>query len=229
MQLDVFIEGETIDLCIPTLEFAQKSDWYKWFNNPYTTQYLEHGIFPNTPEKQMNFFQNTKEDRLLLIIVSKIGGGAIGSTSLMDINHKTKSAGFGIVIGSPIRTNPLEALEAVALMSEHGFLKMGLKRICAGQHINLIQWSHRMSLLGYRIEGIERGGFVKGIEIADVIKIACTYEDYQRIIEHRGEYWDSQESMLARIKTLQKQETMHKKLQSFFQESQQYYENIFTL
>ena len=75
MQLDVFIEGETIDLCIPTLEFAQKSDWYKWFNNPYTTQYLEHGIFPNTPEKQMNFFQNTKEDRLLLIIVSKIGGG----------------------------------------------------------------------------------------------------------------------------------------------------------
>ena len=127
------------------------------------------------------------------------------------------------------KTNPLGALEAVALMSEHGFLKMGLKRIYAGQHINLIQWSHRMSLLGYRIEGIERGGFVKGIETADVIKIACTYEDYQRIIEYRGEYWDSQESMLARIKTLQKQESMHKKLQSFFQESQQYYDRIFSL
>ena len=33
MKLDVFIKGDLIDLCIPTVEFARESDWYSWFNN----------------------------------------------------------------------------------------------------------------------------------------------------------------------------------------------------
>lgn len=228
MQLDIFIEGETIDLCIPTPELAHHSDYYKWFNDPYITRYIHSGVFPNTRAKQERFFAEESQERLILAIANK-NGDIIGTTSLMHIDYKTRSASLGILMGNPFRTTPLEALEAVALLSEHGFLKLGLERITATQHIALIPWSHRMSLLGYRIEGIERGGFVKGAERADMMRIACTYEDYQRIIEHRGEYWDSQESMLARIKTLQKQESMHKKLQSFFQENQQYYENIFTL
>ena len=228
MQLDVFIEGETIDLCVPTLEFAQKSDWYKWFNDTHTTRYLEHGVFPNTPEKQIEFFQNAQKNRLLLIIVNK-NSKAIGSTSLMNINYKTRSAALGIVVGNLAEKTQIRTLESIARITEHGFLKLGLQRIYAGQHINHIPYSHRMSLLGYRIEGIERGGFVKCIEIADVIKIACTYEDYQRIIEYRGEYWDSQESMLARIDIIQQQETMHKRLQTFFKENVQYYDRIFNL
>ena len=33
-KLDVYISGETMDLCIPTLEFAKESQWYSWFNKP---------------------------------------------------------------------------------------------------------------------------------------------------------------------------------------------------
>lgn len=54
-----------------------------------------------------------------------------------------------------------------------------------------------MSLLGYRVEGIEKNGFVKGREIADMINIACHYEDFQTITKNRNEtIWDSQEKML---------------------------------
>ena len=228
MELDIFIEGETVDLRIPTLEFAEKSDWYKWFNNPHVNQFLEHGIFPNTVEKQISFFQQAMKDRLLLIVTNK-EGVPIGSTSLLNINQSTKKAETGTVIGNFIGKNPLEALEVVALMTEHAFLKLGMQRIIAGQHIGLIPWSHRMSLLGYRLEGIEKDAFIKGVEKADVIKIACRYEDYQRIILHRGgSLWDSQEKMLQRIKQLPKI-PIHKKLQEFFKESESYYENIFSL
>ncbi|WP_233032569.1 GNAT family N-acetyltransferase [Helicobacter kayseriensis] len=187
MKLDVFIEGETIDLCIPTLEFAEKSDWYKWFNHPHTTQFLEHGVFPNTKEKQIAFFKQAIEERLLFIITNK-EHEAIGSTSLMDINYKTRSAGLGVVIGSFFRKNPLEALEAVARITEHAFVKLGMERIEAGQHIKLIPWSHRMSLIGYRLEGIFKNSFIKGIEKADTIRITAHLSDYQKIIASRGGY-----------------------------------------
>lgn len=228
MKLDIFIEGETIDLCIPTLEFAQSSEWYSWFNHPHTTQFLEHGVFPNTREKQIDFFVKASNERLLLIVCNK-EGVPIGSTSLMDINYKTRTAGAGTVIGNFIGENPLEALEAVARMTEHGFLKLGLHRIEAGQHIGLIPWSHRMSLLGYKLEGIFKKAFVKGVEIQDVIRITAHYEDYQTIISTRGGgLWDSQEKMLQRIRALPKV-PIHKKLQEFFREHQSYYQEIFTL
>lgn len=226
--LDVFIEGETIDLCIPTLEFAEKSDWYKWFNHPHTTMYLNHGIFPNTREKQVEFFKKAMEERLLLIIANK-QGHAIGSTSLLNIDYKTRTAESGTVIGNFIGENPLEALEAVARVTEHAFLKMGLKRIIAGQHIRLIPWSHRMSVIGYRLEGIFKNGFVKGNEVVDAIRIAAHFEDYQRIASVRGgSLWDSQDKMLQRVRSLPKQ-PIHKKLQAFFAEHENYYDGIFSL
>ena len=226
MELDIFIEGETVDLRIPTLEFVEKSDWYKWFNNPHVTRFLEHGIFPNTKDKQIDFFLKERNRRLLLVITNKLGE-PIGTTSLTDINYITGTAGSGTVIGNFIGRNPLEALEVVARTTEHAFLKLGLKRIIAAQHIGLIPWSHRMSLLGYRLEGIEKNGFVKGVEIADVLKIACHYEDYQKIAKNRGgSLWDSQEKMLKRIKALPKQ-SMHMMLQEFFRQSEKYYNQIF--
>lgn len=228
MELDIFIEGETIDLRIPTLEFAEKSDWYKWFNNPNVTRYLDHGVFPNTREKQIAFFQQAMNDRLLLIITDK-DGVPIGSTSLLNINYKTHTLESGTVIGNFIGKNPLEALEAIARMTEHAFLKIGIKRIIAGQHIGLIPWSHRMSLLGYKLEGIRKKAFIKGLEIADAIEITCHYDDYLEIIKNRGgNLWDSQEKMLNRIRLLPKI-PIHKKLQDFFEQHNEYYKEIFAL
>ncbi|WP_027327688.1 GNAT family N-acetyltransferase [Helicobacter pametensis] len=226
MELDIFIEGETIDLCIPTLEFAERSDWYTWFNHPHTTMFLEHGVFPNTKEKQIDFFKRECNERLILMIQDK-KQEVIGTATISHINYQKSYGGLGIVFKTIFRENPLEALEAVARITEHAFIKMGLKRIEAAQHIKLIPWSHRMSLVGYRLEGILKNAFVKGIEVVDVIRIAAHYEDYQKIIAHRGgQLWDSQKQMLERLKKLPKK-PIHKELQDFFKEHEHYYEEIF--
>ena len=228
-KLDIFIEGENVDLCIPTLEFAKTSEWYSWFNNPHITAHTKYGQFPNTREKQEEFFlANHAAQRLMLIVTNK-DNEPLGTVSIANINHQTRSGVLAIIFGKFFRKNPLEALEAVALITEHAFLQLGLNRIIGGQHINLIQWSQRMSLLGYRVEGIEKNGFVKGREIADMINIACHYEDFQTITKNRnGTIWDSQEKMLQRIKSLPKI-PFHKLLQDFMKDSNSYYQNIFNL
>ena len=67
ISLEVFINGENINLCKPDKDFALNSDWYNWFNDPKNTKFLEQGIKKNTREDQLKFFLSIK-NRLLLII-----------------------------------------------------------------------------------------------------------------------------------------------------------------
>ena len=227
MELDIFIEGETIDLRIPTLEFAEKSDWYKWFNNPRITKYLEQGIFPNTSQDQIYFFSKERNNRLILIASNK-SNMIIGVVSISKIDHVKKQGELGIVRCS-VSKSPLETLEIIARITQHAFSSIGLKRIIAGHHINLIPFSHRLSLLGYRLDGIIKNGFIKGDQVSDSIITACHYEDYLEIIKTRGgNLWDSSEKMSKRLECLPRR-TIHQKMHEFFIQDNGYYREIFAL
>ena len=229
MELDIFIPGETINLCIPTVEFANNSKWYSWFNDPAVTRYLEQGMFPNTHEEQVEFFRSCGQDRLILIISNK--KEYIGTISLSHINLAKGMCDIAIVVDASIdrKMAPYISLEAIARMTEHAFSVMGINRIGAGQHVNLRGWQQRMELLGYKIEGMHANRFVKGHEIADTVTIACLNEDYQRIIGQRGCFWDSLGEMRARMKRLPKRSFSEAMAEYFNEERSSYYENIFSL
>ena len=71
--LDEFIVGECINLKIPDKNFVKNSNWHKILNSKKNTKYLDHGIFPNTLENQLNFFENSKKDgRIVLIIFDTV-------------------------------------------------------------------------------------------------------------------------------------------------------------
>ena len=52
---EIFIGGETIDLVIPSVRAISRDNWQSWFNDPEITRYTDHGLFPNTPQKQIDF------------------------------------------------------------------------------------------------------------------------------------------------------------------------------
>ena len=81
---NVFLAGETIDLCVPQEEdFA---DWASWFNDQKVTMFLEQGRYPNTVRGQREFFENAlKAGRFLTLIKSK-DGELLGVFSLSDID-----------------------------------------------------------------------------------------------------------------------------------------------
>jgi RimJ/RimL family protein N-acetyltransferase len=229
MKLDIFIPGETIDLCIPTREYAEKSDWYSWFNDPEINRYLDHGLFPNTLESQIEFYDLQRKKRLLLIISNKKQN--IGVISLSDIDYLKRSASVALVVNvkKDINYSPLNALESIARITEHGFITMGLERITAGQHEKLSGWQQRMELLGYRVEGVLRKAVVKGRNIADGISIAANYEDYTKIISYRGKYWDSADNMIKRIQNLPKEKFVNILMNFMSLESYKYYELLYKL
>jgi len=232
VKLDVFIQGELIDLCIPTEDFAAGSEWYNWFNNPKTTRFLEQGIFPNTSKDQVQFFQNQKggKSRLILIISDK--EDYIGTISLSFINHEKKTASIAMLIGEESKKahfKNLFALESMARIVEHGITKLGLIRIDAGQHHKLFNWQQRLELLGFRAEAIKRNGFIKGIEKADSVGIALVVEDYLAIKERRGNFWDSAINMNERIKQLPKEAFIEKLRHVHNVEGNAYYNKIFSL
>lgn len=227
MKLDVFIKGELVDLCIPTTEYARESDWYSWFNNPKINKYLEQGMFPNTREDEVSFFERERSKRLILIVVDKEGND-LGVISFSFINFEKRRADIAMVLGDKQR-DPLAGLEAMARMLEHGFTKMGFQRISAGQHQKLIKWQNLMELIGFKVEGILEKNFIKGSERVDSIQLGVTIEDYDQIITNRGSIWDSSEKMMERITKLPKPQFINE-MRSFFNSVRKdYYSTIFNL
>ena len=123
----------------------------------------------------------------------------------------------------------LMPLESVARISQHGFDSLGLERIYAGQHVGLSGWQQRLELLGYRLEGIRRRGFVKGREVADTIVIAAVYDDYQEIRKRRGEYWDSAKKMEKRIAHLPPKKFFEDLSLYLAKQGNAYYKRVFNL
>ncbi|OGC04177.1 hypothetical protein A2276_06165 [candidate division WOR-1 bacterium RIFOXYA12_FULL_43_27] len=231
MKLDVFISGEIIDLCIPTREFAEKSNWYSWLNDPKIARYTLKRAFPNTPALQVDFLEKQQKEGALPLIISN-KKDYLGVVTLSVIDYIKRVAGISIIVDSSmdVLRSPLIALESIARISEHGFQVLGLDRIHGGQHINLAAgWQQRMELLGYRAEGFKRQLFVKGREVVDVIWIAAIYKDYLTIIKNRGQYWDSAKKMEERIKRLPKNKYVDSLREFMDKDGELYYKQIFSL
>ena len=229
-KLDVFIAGETVDLCIPTLEFAKNSQWHSWFNNKKLTRYMRRqGLFPYTADMQVEYFNSQNQDRLILIISNK--SNYMGVVSLSSIDMIKKTCEVATIVDSTIDIqSPYIALESVALITQYAFDELGINRISGANHMKLSGWRRRMELLGYMVEGIGTNQSVKGREVADAVMVGCIYDTYQYILSKRsGKLWDSRDLFEKRFKLLPK-EDFTKKLHTFYSdERSKYYKKLFNL
>lgn len=225
--MERFLEGELIDLYIPNLDFIKENKTYEWWNNPRVTKFLESGTTINTLEKQIDYFKNTKN----LVFFFSDKEQIVGTVMIQEIDNKRKCGEIGFVRGVYSKEQPLQSVEAMAHTMEHAFDIIGLERIFAKHHIGHIPFSHILSLLGYKLEGIFRNDFIKQdwSEINDRIHTVCHRKDYEIIKENRnGKLWDSQRKMLSRVRQLPKK-PIHSQLDNFFKQFEQYYNEIFCL
>jgi RimJ/RimL family protein N-acetyltransferase len=229
-KLELFIKGENIDLCVPNEEFAMNSRWHKWFNDPKTSRFLEQGIFPNTKQDQISFFNSLNDQNRLSLIISD-RKHYIGTISLSSINLYKRTADIAMLIGekSTCKNASLFAIEAMSLITAYGFNTIGLKRISAGQHVKLTKWQVKLELLGYRVDGIKTLGFIKGDEEADSVTISVVKNDFNKIVSKRGKLWDNDLAMKKRIDQMV-DEPFVKKLSNFMKTvGEEYYNSVFRL
>jgi hypothetical protein len=230
--LKVFIKGDTINLCKPTLEFARKSNWYSWFNDKTITKYLlsKYQKEKNTPKKQEKFFLAENKKRLILIISTKkkIYKGVV---SLSFINKERNSCDIAIVTDTGIEPEvaPYAALEAIARITEYAFKHMNIKKIYGTGHINLRNWQQRMELFGYRVDAIKKNEFMNNKLLPTLYTISCCFDDYVQILKTRNKFWDSLSNMKKRIDKLPKITFRDMLIKFLDSEGEKYYKKIFKI
>lgn len=215
----IFIQGETIDLCVPNMEYEQIDQWYKWFNDPNTTRYLaNHGIFPNTRGRQEIFCKtlDESEDRLALLIKPKRQDHIVGTVSLSAIDYKQRQCDLALVIGAHLSDvdSMFFALESKCRMTEHAFELLGVERINTYQVTDLATWQNWQRLLGYHIEGVLRNKIRKGRKVYDVMVASCLVEDYLKLKEERaGTLWPGKEKMFKLLKDVPSENSINNLLE----------------
>lgn len=182
-----FIVGDLIYLRVPDInKDIVDGLWSQWFNNDNITKYLYHGVYPNTIEKQVETVKLNinKPDMILLCIVNKINEKLIGIVSLKDIDLLNRVAEITIVMGS--EGYPIGApIEAMALMTKHGFEKLNLNKIQAGQHIGLWKWVNTLELIGYKLEGYIKATHIRFGQINDSVRVGIDSETYFDLLKQR--------------------------------------------
>ena len=197
----IFIEGELINLCVPSKEAIELDEWTNWFNEPSRLQYTTHGIFPNTKESQESFYQKIVNQELIaFLICRKDTNEAFGTVSLSNIDYRTSSAEFAINIGRPeLSLNPgFDSLEAMALITEHGFDEVGLNRLYMGQDFpGLTRWNKFSELIGWKAEGITKETSIRGLRKSKTVISSILSKDFCKIKEVRGSLWGSKKTIEA--------------------------------
>lgn len=221
-KIDIFIAGETIDLCVAHDDDWTINQWYKWFNDSDVTTILAQGVYPNTPQKQREFLQSAEGNRLVLMIRPKGQDRFIGVVSLSSIDHINRQCDSAMVIGEKVDHPDAMyfGLEAKALITEHAFEKMGMERVNSSQVCDLIAWQRTQILFGFQIEGIQRAKMRKGYRHFDTMVSSCLLADYKQVLEERSHYWPGKTVVFKMLRQLPRCQAIEN-LMAFLKSEQQ--------
>jgi ribosomal-protein-alanine N-acetyltransferase len=177
--LNALIMGENIYLRGFEREDLE-GEWYKWFNDPYNTRFTSHGKFPNTKEKQTKFFEhitNSPSDLALAMVIKKTHEH-VGVIGLHNINWINRNAEVSLMVGKFDKQYSGIGLESMVLIMDHGFRRLGLHKIYAGQDVGLYKWRKTLETIGFKVEGFKKEHVFRDGAFRDVVMIGCFSEDF---------------------------------------------------
>jgi hypothetical protein len=227
---NIFLAGETIDLCVPGEEdFAE---WASWFNDQNITQFLEQGKYPNTIQDQREFYESAIKTGKFLTLIKSKDAELLGVFSLSDIDLDKKSCQVAYVCPKRTGSTLLAPLEALALGTEHAFLRLGMEKVLAGHAFpGLLKWVRKTEILGYKTDGVFPRDYRHGMFVSDAVRTSITKKRFLVLYEKRGNsLWpgeDRARKMIAQLKnTLSLAEKVSLAIQSMHQEHDQLIEKI---
>ena len=209
---NIFLAGETIDLCIP--EEEDFAEWATWFNDQNITQFLEQGKYPNTIQDQREFYESANKTGRFLTLIKSKDAELLGVFSLSDIDIEKKKCQVAYVC--PKRTNKalLAPLEALALGTEHAFLRLGMEKVWAGHAFpGLLKWVRKTEILGYKTDGVFPRDFRHGMVVSDAVRTSITKKRFLNLYEKRGNtLWPGEDRARKMISELRKTKSLAEKV-----------------
>jgi RimJ/RimL family protein N-acetyltransferase len=169
MNMDVpFIEGKGMylrEIRVSDLD----GGWYSWFNDSEVTRLQNKKIFPNSRERQRDYYESLKrsDTDVVLAIIDAETVSHIGNVGLHHIDWIHRSAELGIVIGNKKYWGRGFGAQAWKMISVYGFDTLNLHRIYA-----IVMVDNTPSC-----RCAEAAGFEKEGEIRDYLFKNGTYYD----------------------------------------------------
>jgi RimJ/RimL family protein N-acetyltransferase len=148
-----FIKGNNI-----YLRELRKSDlngpWYAWLNDSEVTFFQNKGIFPNSIEKQTQYYESlNNNNEIVLAIVEETSNKHIGCVGLHKIDWVHRSAELGIVIGDRDVWGKKYGKQSWSLITDYGFNVLNLHRIFAVIIEGNIASQKSAESAGFKLEG----------------------------------------------------------------------------
>ena len=122
------LEGEKVFLT--PISYDDCEDFVRWRNSDFIRErFIYRKTF--TVEDQIKWIKNKVEPGFVVqfIIWDKADNKKIGSVYLLNVNHESKDAEFGIMIGDEAYVGGGRGTESAKLIIEYGFKEIGLDRI----------------------------------------------------------------------------------------------------
>jgi hypothetical protein len=203
---NVFLSGEKINLCIP--EDGDFEQWASWFNDQIITRYLEQGKFPNTISQQREFYQREAESGRFLTLIKTKDNKLLGVISLSEFRMDRRDCQVAYVCPDKSSKALLAPLEALAMCTQHAFLRLGMERVWAGHaYPGLLNWIRKTEIIGYKADGVFPSAFRHGLFTSDSVKTSITKDRFLNLFARRGNNLWPGEEIAGKILSELKQQT----------------------
>lgn len=156
--------------------------WYRWFNDSEVNQTQNKGIFPNTLEKQKDYFEYLKNSRtdVVMAIIDKKTNAHVGNVGLHSIDWVHRTAMLGIVIGEKTYWGKGWGKKAWAAITAYGFETLNLNKIWATAFADNKKSIRCAEASGFRTEGIQRSQLYKNGRYIDLAFLGVLRSEWKK-------------------------------------------------
>lgn len=148
---------------------------HEWVNNPKITDMLSDFIFPHTLNRTENFLEamlkTTENDLCGFVIAYKDTEEYLGQIDFIKIDWKNRRALMGMIIGKEEYHNKGYGTEAMKLLLEYGFNRLGLNKVELEVRAYNKKALRCYEKCGFKVEGVFRQDFFIHGEFTDTIRM----------------------------------------------------------
>lgn len=177
-ELPLIIAGAKVGL--GPLEHGLLPLYTRWMNDIEVTHTL--GVLrPFTLESEQAWYERVIHSAgdMHFTVYELTTGRPVGTTSLMEINYRSSTATFGIMIGERDCWNKGYGSEAARLVLEYGFFLLNLNNIMLTVHANNPRGVRAYEKAGFKIIGRRREAYRMAGEVYDVIMMDALAADFR--------------------------------------------------
>ncbi|HUR92460.1 MAG TPA: GNAT family N-acetyltransferase [Gemmatimonadaceae bacterium] len=149
------LDGPTLSL-VPFDKAMINDRYISWLCDPEIVRFLDRPRYQPQSRDTVTAFVESFEgpvEKYMWAIVPRAAGESIGTCTLYDIHRYNGSAEFGLLIGEKDYWGTGASEEAIALLTEFAFERLGLRRITGGSSAKNMGMNFTFRKTGFTLEG----------------------------------------------------------------------------